>query len=441
MWPDHRRLYSQERVSALKGIDEDVKSIFFDLDVFTLTSVFNEYQRQFGRSSRKYAQKTFEKWKSGAVEMSGDIAIRLVSIVPLFLNFEQKYKLIAKLWRNYCSASRLRMSVASEEQIEAAVATVFSSLNKGKSRSIPEAVRDKLTWLACDDAKNAELLLQQVIWKEAEITSVVLRKELKQLLRITSLQGGNCVQCLRTIQLPFALLEVTLVPGDFDSQKDTQMAEEKNEFPTPPQSDGSIVPAPSSQNDARSVPIQNPNDLIGEGLKQLPPHKAEELRSKAADEALRLQALQKEQDIHLEVAKKKLEQLSEQAQELSRQQVEFQAETEHKTEDGKTSLRIQSPQAAGPAPKREVKGSCFIATACYGDYDHPTVAILRSFRDQILKRRPFGRNLVGLYYRIGPFCAAIVNQVPILKSPMRLALACFARIVEHVIASPKSPEG
>ena len=45
------------------------------------------------------------------------------------------------------------------------------------------------------------------------------------------------------------------------------------------------------------------------------------------------------------------------------------------------------------------KGGCFIATACYGMYDHPTVVELRHFRDDWLEASDAGRAFVQCYYR------------------------------------------
>jgi len=47
-------------------------------------------------------------------------------------------------------------------------------------------------------------------------------------------------------------------------------------------------------------------------------------------------------------------------------------------------------------------GACFIATAVYGDYDHPQVKKLRTFRDQVLMKSPAGRKFVRWYCRVGP---------------------------------------
>ena len=58
------------------------------------------------------------------------------------------------------------------------------------------------------------------------------------------------------------------------------------------------------------------------------------------------------------------------------------------------------------------KGSgnyCFIATAAFGAYDHPTVRVLRAFRDGFLAKVPGGRAAIAAYYEAGPSLAALVE--------------------------------
>ncbi len=69
---------------------------------------------------------------------------------------------------------------------------------------------------------------------------------------------------------------------------------------------------------------------------------------------------------------------------------------------------------------------CFIATAAFGSYDHPTVRILRGFRDEFLEPMPGGRHLIHTYYRFGPAAAQVVEQSPALKATLSGALTVFA---------------
>lgn len=53
---------------------------------------------------------------------------------------------------------------------------------------------------------------------------------------------------------------------------------------------------------------------------------------------------------------------------------------------------------------------CFIATACYGNYNAHEVLILREFRDAKLLTNPFGKMFVSVYYTISPFIASKISK-------------------------------
>ncbi len=77
------------------------------------------------------------------------------------------------------------------------------------------------------------------------------------------------------------------------------------------------------------------------------------------------------------------------------------------------------------APK---KSDCFVATACFQDGEHPTVAALRSFRDKTLVRTFPGRILTTWYYRWGPKLADVVHNVPWLRNVFKPLLTLIAWI-------------
>ena len=70
---------------------------------------------------------------------------------------------------------------------------------------------------------------------------------------------------------------------------------------------------------------------------------------------------------------------------------------------------------------------CFIATAAFGDYDHPTVRILRAFRDRFLLTFALGKRFVALYYRVGPTLAAHI-QSDTTKYVIRVLLTLFSGV-------------
>tara|TARA_B100001173_G_scaffold305803_1_gene311750 strand:+ start:218 stop:913 length:696 start_codon:yes stop_codon:yes gene_type:complete len=60
-------------------------------------------------------------------------------------------------------------------------------------------------------------------------------------------------------------------------------------------------------------------------------------------------------------------------------------------------------------------GGCFVATATFGDYDHPVVLDLRLFRDNILNKSLFGKLFIKFYYTFGPYPAAIIAKSELLR--------------------------
>jgi len=74
-------------------------------------------------------------------------------------------------------------------------------------------------------------------------------------------------------------------------------------------------------------------------------------------------------------------------------------------------------------------GACFIATAVYGDYDHPQVRELRVFRDQVLMKSPARRRFVCWYYRVGPDLVNWTVGNKVCKRIVRLFLTGFSWIV------------
>lgn len=67
-------------------------------------------------------------------------------------------------------------------------------------------------------------------------------------------------------------------------------------------------------------------------------------------------------------------------------------------------------------------GGCFIATAAYGSYMEPHVAVLRTFRDKHLLTNDIGRSLVDFYYRTSPPIAEYIAQHSFLRLIGRLLL-------------------
>ena len=66
--------------------------------------------------------------------------------------------------------------------------------------------------------------------------------------------------------------------------------------------------------------------------------------------------------------------------------------------------------------------ACFIATASFGTFLHPSVNVLRDFRDAFLVNHGLGKRLVDLYYTLSPPLADVIAANPVLRGTVRMLL-------------------
>jgi subtilisin family serine protease len=78
-------------------------------------------------------------------------------------------------------------------------------------------------------------------------------------------------------------------------------------------------------------------------------------------------------------------------------------------------------------------GGCFIATAAYGSYLHPSVRLLRNFRDHTLLTNAPGRAFVTLYYRLSPPVADFIAQHEIVRTLARWLLTPLVLMILHPV--------
>ncbi len=87
-----------------------------------------------------------------------------------------------------------------------------------------------------------------------------------------------------------------------------------------------------------------------------------------------------------------------------------------------TSAQLDECPAEPPAPSGGGGGGCFIATAAYGSYLDPHVAVLRDFRDRYLLTNAPGKAFVAFYYHHAPPIADFLRMHDLARTVVRWGL-------------------
>ena len=99
------------------------------------------------------------------------------------------------------------------------------------------------------------------------------------------------------------------------------------------------------------------------------------------------------------------------------------------------TIRTQSGEVIHPGLSDRIEevpdtDACFVATAVYEDPMAPQVQALRKFRDEvILPHWIGGKEIVALYYKVGPHLAKVLYRLPFLKWLTKRLLDVFIRWV------------
>jgi hypothetical protein len=91
-------------------------------------------------------------------------------------------------------------------------------------------------------------------------------------------------------------------------------------------------------------------------------------------------------------------------QQYAQEQQRQAAERQTRWETDRMMQAANNQQSYG-SDRSSSGGSCFVATAVYGDTHHADVETLRQFRDRLLLTNRPGRLMVRFYYWVGPILA------------------------------------
>lgn len=159
--------------------------------------------------------------------------------------------------------------------------------------------------------------------------------------------------------------------------------------------------------------------LIENSVRNLSQEQVQALMAKAAEEALRLEVKNREQNLDYVAGKKVAEDhidtfnMLQKDGKLTRQSVTSDFKT------GAGNMRIESKSGA----------TCFVATAVYGDPNHPEVVFLRWYRDNILSKNVLGKLFIKIYWIVGPKLAILAANLNLIQKFFLFCVKLLVRVL------------
>ena len=213
-----RRLYSSygsyvvsqrtELTTAFGGIDRDVERLFLALDPYSLEVLFQAYTGHYGGSAGAYARKTYPKWQSGAVRMSGEVAERLLNLLPPRLPYAVRYDLIKKL-RNANFRPMTRHVCTSPDRWREDLRPVIEEVVKhGETANLSDRLKGRVAWLANGDVAAAEELMSEAVREDSLNRLAYLKVEFQRLDAIIAQLGEYQTAVTHSIELPQGSIHV-----------------------------------------------------------------------------------------------------------------------------------------------------------------------------------------------------------------------------------------
>jgi hypothetical protein len=181
-----------------------VTRIFFAMDPDTVEKVLQTYRLRYGDGAYAYAKRTIASWQHGQVRHVGQTVMRLLEVVPMFVDLDTKFELV-RIMREE-TLRRLRQSHISlylqpDQDLGELMQQLRDIVQAQVAIELPPGYLEMQAWLSAGDA----IVFQRMI--RATERELLLEKSEDFLKRVRYLQYIR-----REIQIPVTMKAVFELP-------------------------------------------------------------------------------------------------------------------------------------------------------------------------------------------------------------------------------------
>ncbi len=197
-------------IGLFGGAVSEIRLAFMSLDDDARDELFSDYGARHGESAERYARKTFPKWKSGAINLSGQTMERLVELVPPYLLPEQRFailQIVLKMHKKRAPSQAIKINVKEPAAGFSALQEALASMSQDDILAhLPESVMKAASWLYDDDITASRAMLAEAERLENDMIRTKAAREI-ELLRKT-ISTGQVKAASYSVEMPAGRLNV-----------------------------------------------------------------------------------------------------------------------------------------------------------------------------------------------------------------------------------------
>jgi hypothetical protein len=165
-------------------IVRDIEEQFFNLTPQDFADLIKRYEQQYGRKAREYAEKTYLKWNSGPVRISGQTARRLINLVPRYIPTSTRFEIVRRLCEFHARRYNYQVTIEIENPMPGLSQLdgyVNELLAVPMLKDLPQHILDDINWLNDDDVIAAREMLANLDRRLNETRVMYARQELARI--------------------------------------------------------------------------------------------------------------------------------------------------------------------------------------------------------------------------------------------------------------------
>ena len=190
-----------------------VTRIFFAMEPETVERVLQSYRERYGDGAYAYAKRTIGAWRQGQVKQVGQTVMRLLEVVPHFVDLDTKFEL-ARIVREETlrrlRQSRIDYAIPADGSLAEPMNGLKEIIDAQLAIELPPGVLEEQTWLSREDAALFQRMIRDTerVLLAAWYADFFARVRLLQRMRM---EGATRAKIVAHFELPTARVTLKVV--------------------------------------------------------------------------------------------------------------------------------------------------------------------------------------------------------------------------------------